>query len=64
MCLSSVYQKQATDNNLLLSNVQRIECRDGVVVLTDIMEREMTIEGEIQLMDLIANRIVIAPKEN
>ena len=64
MCLSNVYKRQISDNNLLLNNVQRIECRNGTIVLTDIMERQVSVEGEILLVDLIENKVIIAPKED
>ncbi len=63
MCLSNVYRGEIADNNLLLGNVQRIECRDGNVVLTDILEREMTIPGEVQMADLVNGKVIIAPRE-
>ena len=49
MCLSNVYRNQIGDDNLLLSNVQRIESHGGRIVLTDILERQVTIEGELQM---------------
>ena len=64
MCLSNVYRGSIGDNNLLLNNVRRLECKDGVVTLTDIMERQMTIEGDILMVDLIANQVIIKPKED
>lgn len=60
MCLSTAYRGSVEDNNLLLSNVQRIECRSGQVILTDIMERQLAVEGRIVEADLINNRVVIA----
>lgn len=63
MCLSSVYKETVGDNNLLLNNVQRITCSGGTIVLTDILERQLTIEGEILLVDLIQNQVIIAPKD-
>lgn len=60
MCLSTAYRGSVEDNNLLLSNVQRIECRGGQVILTDIMERQLAVEGRIVEADLINNRVVIA----
>lgn len=60
MCLSTAYRGSAEDNNLLLSNVQRIECRNGQVILTDIMERQLAVEGRIVEADLINNRVIIA----
>ena len=60
MCLSTAYRGSAEDSNLLLSNVQRIECRSGQVILTDIMERQLAVEGRIVEADLINNRVIIA----
>lgn len=61
MCLSSVYRGEVADDRLLLGNVQRIECRDGVVTLTDILERQMTIEGEVVMADLVGGKVVVQP---
>ena len=38
MCLAMVYKKEQKPENLVLSNVQRIDCQDGQIILTDIME--------------------------
>ena len=35
MCLSNVYENRVEQKNLILSNVQRIDCKDGFVVLVD-----------------------------
>ena len=40
MCLSNVYENSVEQKNLILSNVQRIDCKDGFVVLYDLFERE------------------------
>lgn len=62
MCLSTAYRGSVDDNNLLLNNVQKIECRAGEVVLTDIMERQLAVPGRIVEADLINNRVIIAPE--
>ncbi len=61
MCLSNVYRGEIADERLLLGNVQRIDCRNGVVTLTDILERQMSIEGEIVMADLVGGKVVIQP---
>ena len=63
MCLSNVYRAEIADNNLLLGNVQRIECRDGQVILTDILERQVTIAGRVERADLVNGKVIIAPEE-
>ena len=45
MCLSTVYKNSKTPEAVLMKNVMSIECRDGMVILTDLMERQMAIEG-------------------
>lgn len=62
MCLSTVYKQSPSPENLVLTNVQRIECKDGMVLLTDIMERQVAVEGEILSADLIGGKVVIAEK--
>lgn len=64
MCLSNVYRNQIGDDNLLLSNVQRIESHGGRIVLTDILERQVTIEGELQMADLVDGKVIIVPKKD
>ena len=64
MCLSNVYRNQIGDDNLLLSTVQRIESHGGRIVLTDILERQVTIEGELQMADLVDGKVIIVPKQD
>ena len=59
MCLANVYHDRAEKENLLLSNVQKIECKDGLVILTDLMERQKVIEGSLEYVDLVGNTAVI-----
>lgn len=61
MCLSSVYRGEIADDNLLLGNVQRIECQNGTVTLTDILERQIQIEGSVVMADLTAGKVIVAP---
>lgn len=62
MCLSTVYKGEATPANLLLSNVQRMERQNGTIILTDLMERQVAIEGEILMADLVGGTVIIAEK--
>lgn len=64
MCLSTVYRMEKKPENELLKNVMRLECRDGVITLTDIMGREEIIEGEIACADLTGGTVVIRPAGN
>ena len=44
MCLAMVYTDKAEPENLVLSNVQRIDCKDGLVYLTDLLDRQVVVE--------------------
>ena len=59
MCLSSVYKEQEKPENLILANVQRIDIRDGQVFLTDLMDRQVVIEGELVSVDLVGNVAIV-----
>lgn len=59
MCLANVYENSVEQNNLLLSNVQRIDCKDGFVVLVDLFERETRVDGRLLSIDLVGNTAVI-----
>ena len=58
MCLSSVYADSIDRANLLLANVQRIDCEDGYVVLTDVLERQR-VRGRLAVVDLVENTVTI-----
>jgi len=62
MCLSTVYRNSLTPENVMMKNVMRIECRDGVVIITDLMERQMAIEGELEMANLVDGVAVVKEK--
>lgn len=62
MCLSTVYKNTMDEANIAMKNVMRIECRDGSVILTDLMDRTVTIEGQLVEANLVDGFVVV--KEN
>ena len=62
MCLSTVYKIEKRPENELLKNVMLVEAKDGVVTLTDIMGREVSIEGEVASADLTGGTVVVRPR--
>lgn len=62
MCLSTVYKNTMAPETVVMKNVMRIECRDGCVILTDLMERQMAIEGELLEANLVDGFVIV--KEN
>ncbi|HHT17379.1 MAG TPA: CooT family nickel-binding protein [Papillibacter sp.] len=59
MCLSKVYRSAAADNNVLLTNIQRIAFDGDDLVFTDLLENETRIKGRILSADLINGKIII-----
>ena len=55
MCLAMVYTDKAEPENLVLSNVQRIDCKDGLVYLPDLLDRQVVVAGELVSVDLVGS---------
>ena len=62
MCLSTVYKNKMDPETVIMKNVMAIECRDGFVILTDLMERQMAIEGELEKANLVDGFVIIREK--
>ncbi len=59
MCLSTVYKNALEPESVVMKNVMRIECKDGCVILTDLMERQMAIEGTLEMANLVDGIAVV-----
>lgn len=59
MCLSTVYRNKKEPEDIILRNVMTIECRDGAVVLTDLMERQVTVEGTLEIANLVDGYVIV-----
>ena len=59
MCLSTVYKNAMTPETVVMKNVMRIECQDGCVILTDLMERSVAIEGELISANLVDGYVIV-----
>ena len=59
MCLSTVYRNQPTLDSIIMRNVMTIECKDGCVILTDLMERQVAIEGTLERANLVDGIAII-----
>ena len=62
MCLSTIYRDKVEQSNMLMKNVRMIEYRDGTIVLTDLLERQLSIEGELVMANLTDGVAVIREK--
>ena len=62
MCLSTVYRNKMDAESIVMKNVMSIECQDGMVILTDLMERTVAIEGQLERANLVDGYVIV--KEN
>ena len=63
MCLSTVYKNQLNPESVIMRNVMTIECKDGLVILTDLMERQMAIEGTLEMANLVDGVAIVKESE-
>ena len=59
MCLSTVYRNHLQPEDIIMKNVMTIENKDGVIVLTDLMERQVAVEGTLEKANLVDGYVVI-----
>lgn len=59
MCLSTVYKNKMEPEAIVMKNVMMIECKDGMVVLTDLMERTVAIEGTLEQANLVDGYVIV-----
>jgi predicted RNA-binding protein len=62
MCLSTVYRNQLTPEAIIMRNVMTIKCKDGCVILTDLMERQVAIEGTLEIANLVEGTVLVREK--
>ena len=62
MCLSTVYRNKMDDESIVMRNVMSIECQDGMVILTDLMERKVAIEGQLERANLVDGYVIVKEK--
>ena len=59
MCLSTVYKNTKTEDAVIMKNVMRIDCKDGCVILTDLMDRTVSIEGTLETANLVDGFVIV-----
>ncbi|MBO5867654.1 MAG: CooT family nickel-binding protein [Oscillospiraceae bacterium] len=62
MCLSTVYKNTMEEASVVMRNVMRIDCKDGEVILTDLMDRTVSIPGTLVQANLVDGFVIV--KEN
>ncbi|MBE6675035.1 MAG: CooT family nickel-binding protein [Ruminococcaceae bacterium] len=63
MCLSTVYKNTKTPDAVAMRNVMAIECKDGEVILTDLMERQVIIRGVLESANLVDGFVIVRETE-
>ena len=63
MCLSTVYKNKMEPEAIVMRNVMHIECKDGCVILTDLMERTVSIPGTLETANLVDGFVVVKEAE-
>jgi len=59
MCLSTVYKNTMAPETVIMKNVMQIDFQDGCIVLTDLMERSVSIEGTLVRANLVDGYVII-----
>lgn len=59
MCLSTVYRNEVKAENIAMQNVMRIECSDDMVILTDLLDRQVAICGKLVMANLVDGLAVV-----
>ena len=59
MCLYTVYKNTMAPEAIVMRNVMSIECKDGMVILTDLMERTCAIEGTLEKANLVDGFVIV-----
>lgn len=59
MCLSTVYKNEMVETAIVMKNVMRIDCKDGCVILTDLMDRQVSIEGVLESANLVDGYVIV-----
>ena len=60
MCVSTAYQNAVLPENIMMKNVRAFRVVGKTIVLTNILEQQMTITGTLMSADLINGVVVIS----
>lgn len=63
MCLSTVYKNEKKEDAIVMKNVMAISCEDTTVILTDLMERTVAIEGKLLRANLVEGFVIVQTAE-
>ena len=59
MCLSTVYNNEVSDANMLAKNVADVRIENGQILFTDLMGIRTVFDGTLEKVDLMDNYIIV-----
>ena len=59
MCLSTVYKNEKKPETMVMNNVMVIRCEEDMVILTDLMERTVAIQGSLESANLVDGYVIV-----
>ena len=59
MCLSTVYKNEKSPESMVMNNVMSIRCEEDTVILTDLMERTVAVQGFLESANLVEGFVII-----
>ncbi|MBQ7871993.1 MAG: CooT family nickel-binding protein [Oscillospiraceae bacterium] len=59
MCLSTVYRNTVTPETMAMQNVMRIDVDGDMVILTDLLDRQVAIHGTLVMANLVEGVAVV-----
>ena len=59
MCLSTVYKNEKNPESMVMNNVMSIRCEEDTVILTDLMERTVAVQGFLESANLVEGFVII-----
>lgn len=63
MCLSTVYKNRISPETVAMPNVMQIDIDGDMVILTDLLERQMAIHGTLVTANLVEGTAVVRETE-
>ena len=53
------YKNEKTPQNMVMSNVQRIDVQDDQLLLTDLLDRQTVVVGKLVMVDLVGGVAIV-----
>ena len=61
MCLSTAYREIVSPDQIVMQNVMSLEVKPDRVILKDLMERTLSVQGTLKEVNLVDGIVVLSP---